>query len=300
MIILYTELKKHSLCKNGYISQIVKVNKINKNQIIAMSICSKIMLQINSKLGWTNYKINLNDDIKDKRLMIIGIDSSHIKGMRTWVAMVASINPSFTDFYNKEEIIEEENKIQLKFCINTFIDEAVSVFQKEEINKEEKPGGIVIYRQGVSLQQKEFLKDEISSIDDCCKAKGIKYYYILVNTKPTLKFFEKTNEGYINPNSGLLIFDDITNKNYFEFYLQPQNVNQGSATPSCFHVAYGDLDCPAMIPKLTFDWCHIYINWQGAVRILNVIKAAEKLSKITAKYTLGELIENINLGQPYL
>ena len=176
MIILYTELKKHSLCKNGYISQIVKVNKINKNQIIAMSICSKIMLQINSKLGWTNYKINLNDDIKDKRLMIIGIDSSHIKGMRTWVAMVASINPSFTDFYNKEEIIEEgEKKIKLKFCINTFINEAVSVLQKEEINKGEKPGGIVICRQGVSLQQKKILKDEISSIDVCCKAKGIQY-----------------------------------------------------------------------------------------------------------------------------
>ena len=107
-------------------------------------------------------------------------------------------------------------------------------------------------------------------------------------------------EGYKNPESGLLIIDGITNKNYFEFYLQPQLVNEGSATPSCFHVAYGNLDCPTLIPKLTFDLCHIYSNWQGTVRIPNVIKAAEKLAKITAKYTQDELNDNLKLGQAYL
>ena len=295
---LYSALKKHSICRNGYVSQVVKVNSIRKKG--AMSVCSKILLQINAKLGGISYKINLDKEIKDERLMIIGVDSSHIKGMRTGVAMVASINDSFTDFYNKEEIIKEENKSQLKFCVSSFIEEAVAVFQKQKINNGEKPKGIVIYRQGVSLQQKEYLKDEIALINNCCKTKGIKYYYILVNTKTTFKFFEKTNNGYLNPQSGLLILDGITNRKYFEFYLQPQEVTQGSATPSCFHVAYGDLDCPAMIPKLTFDLCHIYSNWQGTVRIPNVIKAAEKLAKITAKYTLGELNENLKVGQSYL
>ena len=42
--------------------------------------------------------------------MIIGVDSSHIKGHRTGMAMVATINTSFTNFYNKELIIEEANK----------------------------------------------------------------------------------------------------------------------------------------------------------------------------------------------
>ena len=97
-----------------------------------------------------------------------------------------------------------------------------------------------------------------------------------------------------------MILDGITNKNYFEFYIQPQKVTQGSATPSCFHVAYGNLNFPEMIPKFTFDLCHIYSNWQGTVRIPNVIKAAEKLAKITAKYTKGELNENLQIGQAYL
>ena len=55
-----------------------------------------------------------------------------------------------------------------------------------------------------------------------------------------------------------------------------------------------------MIPKFTYDLCHIYSNWQGTIRIPNVIKAAEKLSKMTAKYTHGELNKNLQIGQSYL
>ena len=132
------------------------------------------------------------------------------------------------------------------------------------------------------------------------KQKKILYYYILVNTKTTYKFFEKGSNGFSNPAPGLLIMDQITNRNFFEFYIQPQQVTGGSATPTCFHVAFGDLDFAEIIPKFTYDLCHIYSNWQGTVRIPNVIKAAEKLSKMTAKYTLGELNKDLKLGQAYL
>ena len=151
-----------------------------------------------------------------------------------------------------------------------------------------------------SLQQKDFLKTEIWQIDQTCKTKGVLYYYILVNTKTTFKFFEKSGNKYYNPYSGLLVIDGVTNRNYYEFYIQPQEVTQGSATPTCFHVAYGDLNVPELIPKLTYDLCHIYSNWQGTVRIPNVIKAAEKLSKVTAKYTLGKLNSELKYGQAYL
>jgi len=54
------------------------------------------------------------------------------------------------------------------------------------------------------------------------------------------------------------------------------------------------------IPKLTYDLCYLYSNWQGAVRVPNVIKAAEKLSKMTAKYTFEKLSPNLDFGQAYL
>ena len=307
---LYQKLKENSLVKNGYVSQVIKVKSISKKG--AMSVCSKILLQINAKLQGISYQIEIDKEIKNKKIMVIGVDSSHVRGKRTGVAMVASINENYTDFYNKENIINEDKKEQLNFCVSNFIEEACSEYEKK--NKY-KPDNIIIYRQGVSLHQKEFLKIEISLIDEVCKNKNIKYYYILVNTKTSFKFFEK-NKGkpkknynknkindsgkYKNPDAGLLIMGGITNKNFFEFYIQPQEVTMGSATPTCFHVAYGNMDFAEKIPKFTFDLCHIYSNWQGTVRIPNVIKCAEKLSKMTAKYTMGELNPDLKFGQVYL
>ena len=295
---IYTQLKRHSLCKNGYVSQVVKANSLRKKG--AMSICSKILLQLNAKLGGVSYQTSIDKTISDRNLMVVGVDSCHIKGEGTGVAMVATINDSFTDFYNKEEIIKEsDNKKEgLEYCVSSFIEEAIEVYKKK--HKGEKPKGIVIYRQGVSLQQKNFLEIEIEQIDNTCKTKNILYYYILVNTKTTFKFFEKSSNSYSNPGSGLLIIEGVTNRNFFEFYIQPQEVTQGSATPTCFHVAFGNLNFPEMIAKFTFDLCHIYSNWQGTVRMPNVIKAAEKLSKMTAKYTQAELNTNLKVGQAYL
>ena len=92
----------------------------------------------------------------------------------------------------------------------------------------------------------------------------------------------------------------MTNPHFYEFYIQPQEVTGGSATPTCFHVAYGNMNSPEFIPKFTFDLCHTYANWQGPVRIPNVIKAAEKLSKMTSKYTKGSLNKELIKGQAYL
>ena len=37
----------------------------------------------------------------------------------------------------------------------------------------------------------------------------------------------------------ILVHDGVTNPNFFEFYIQPQEVTGGSATPTCYHVAFG-------------------------------------------------------------
>ena len=70
-------------------------------------------MQINAKIRGISYITEIDDNIKKQNLMVIGVDSSHIKGKRTGVAMVGTINNTFTDFFNKEEIIEEKNKEQL-------------------------------------------------------------------------------------------------------------------------------------------------------------------------------------------
>ena len=150
------------------------------------------------------------------------------------------------------------------------------------------------------MQQKKYLKDEIAQIDFFCKTIKILYYYILVNTKINFKFYEKNNEKYYNPGTGILVIDRVENRNFFEFYIQPKEVTQGSATPTCFHVAYGDFNFPEFIPKFTYDLCHIYSNWQGTISIPNVIKSAKKLSEMAIKYTYSKLNEKLEKGQAYL
>ena len=114
----------------------------------------------------------------------------------------------------------------------------------------------------------------------------------MVNKKPSLKFFEKGSNNkmnrndnritYDNPESGLLICDKVIDSDKFEFYIQPQKVTQGTATPTRFQVEYGNLDCPELLPKLTFDLCFLYSNWRGPVRVPAPLKYAEKLAKSKA------------------
>jgi aubergine-like protein len=310
---LYKEIKKHSLSFAGYNSQVIKPESLNRN---AMSVASKILLQINYKLGGYTYKVNFAKDVTKQNLMIVGIDSSHIAGKRTGVAMVATMNNDFTEYYNKIDIIPESKKETLVFCVASFLKEAISKYYEANKKRNSKtlvPSGIVIYRQGVSREQKLFLKSEEKAIrdflngvdeDGMLKSSPIPYFYVLVNTKTNYKFFESTKQknvvDYLNPSAGLLVMDDVTDPNFFEFYIQPQIVTQGTATPTCFHVAFGNMKSPEIIPKLTYDLCFLYANWQGPVRVPGPLKAAEKLSKMTAKFTKAELNEKLKTSQAYL
>jgi hypothetical protein len=58
---LYKGLKQHSLSDIGYRSQVVKPGSLMKN---AMSVCSKIILQINYKIGGSTYKIEFDKFVK--------------------------------------------------------------------------------------------------------------------------------------------------------------------------------------------------------------------------------------------
>jgi aubergine-like protein len=315
---LYDPLKKHSMENKGYVTQIVCTKSIyGKN---AMSIISNILLQANSKIGGSSYKIEFDSEVKKRNLMLVGIESSNLKneeGAKGVVAMCATLNNNFTTYTHKKIEIEDDIKNCFSLPVASFIYEAICEYFK--LNKK-LPGGVVIYRQGVSREQKLHLSAEVESINNLLNGcttdyellskMKIPYYYILVNKKTSLKFFESDSsqnsfnsvssktkgkfssiqQTFDNPDPGLLIYNSMTDPEIFEFYLQPQKVNQGTATPTNFHVAFGTLDCPEIIPKLTYDLCYLYTNWRGPVRVPAPLKYAEKLAKTIPK--LNEKIKN--------
>ena len=161
---LYLPLKKHSLTAKGYISQVIKyesIIRIIKNKKGLDSYFSKILLQINNKLGGFNYFLNLEPFINDLNIMLIGVDSSHTWGKKigknnnkaTGVAMVSTKDKNFSKFYSKEEIFKYDNHYSsaTRRAISGFIEEAVIKYSKE--NKGKIPNNIIIYRQGIAHNQ---------------------------------------------------------------------------------------------------------------------------------------------------
>ncbi len=90
-----------------------------------------------------------------------------------------------------------------------------------------------------------FLKylNELKEKQEIVKKYNHKFVYVCCNLKGVLKFFEKAgNKGFANPKSGLCGDSNVTQKDKYEFYIQPQFVNQGTATPCHYQVLYEDVD----------------------------------------------------------
>ena len=75
---VYDPLKKHSMESKGYVTQFIVTNSLyGKN---SLSIVSNILLQANSKVGGTSYKVDFEAEVRKKNLMLVGVDSSHQNG----------------------------------------------------------------------------------------------------------------------------------------------------------------------------------------------------------------------------
>lgn len=295
---LYTKLKFYTQEQKGIVTQFIKTKSLKKN---ALSVVSNILIQMNTKIGGISCIADFNEEIKKENLMIVGVDSSGYEESGKLfqnISFCASLDEYFTNYVNKKTTITIEDYDNTNLPIANFMETALSEYFR--IHKR-FPGGVIIYRQGISHGQKNYLKTEIEQLHKifngdsdkkCFKEIKIKYYYVLVNKKSTLKFFEKdtynkrnrnNDKGiYDNPDSGLLICDKLISSDKFEYYIQPQKVTQGTATPTCFQVEYGTMNCPEILPKLTFDLCFLYSNWRGPVRVPAPLKYAEKLAKSKA------------------
>jgi aubergine-like protein len=295
---LYAKLKFYTQEQKGIVTQFIKNKSLKKN---ALSVVSNILIQMNTKIGGISCVANFQEDVKKRNLMVVGVDSSGYEEngkLFQNISFCASLDEYFTNYVNKKTTITIEDYDNTNLPIANFMEIALSEYFKIHKNF---PEGVIIYRQGISHGQKNYLKSEIEQLNKifngdsekkCFKDIKIKYYYVLVNKKPTLKFFEESTYNkrnrnndkgiYDNPDSGLLICDKLISSDKFEFYIQPQKVTQGTATPTCFQVEYGNMNSPEILPKLTFDLCFLYSNWRGAVRVPAPLKYAEKLAKSKA------------------
>ena len=291
----YPALKNYFYKKLGLITQFGITKKLADKKR-GNSIQFNLVDQFNVKIGGENHHINFvkenimkNSDV----FLVIGLKTQVERATGKVKYCMTSSRNKFLNYINTSVKECENNKQQRDALLTTMFKDAIQNLMKQSPNP---PNYIILYRKGgnyieniqLALDEKDIFIKVITDLEEMLKktkniSMQIPFYYICCNLKSDMKFFEvasNDSKSYANPKSGLIIDEGVTQKNRFEFYIQPQFVNQGTATPShyqvmCSHQHNDDVLKLEQLEKLTFYLCYYYFTWAGAIREPGALKMAE-------------------------
>ena len=150
-----------------------------------------------------------------------------------------------------------------------------------------------MFRDGVSDSQRvSVLTDEVGAIKLAFANAGTYYsdfvvpglIYTVVNKRTNARFYYEQGGSTTNPPLGTVIDSKIVDKTGYDYYITPAKANQGSMTPTHFHVIYDDSGRPCDdIQVLSYRMCYSYYNWSGSIRVPAPCQYAHKMA-----YNYGE------------
>lgn len=299
----YSQLKEYFINSCQIATQFV-ISKKLQDPKRAGSIMFNIVEQINIKMGGTNFYIDFYGEniIKPGKVyLILGLEVRQING-ETHYSLTSTTNPNLnkmiTTFKRCKNVKEEKEK-----AIEELMISALDGLK----NAPHPPDYIILYRQGGNyIQNKKLAEIEVPMFNkylnerkaaDVSKNFNPKFIYVCCNLKGDLKFFENGNGKYSNPKSGLCVDSAVTQKDKYEFYIQPQYVNQGTATPCHYQVLYEDRDPNndennlklEELQLLSFYLSFYYWTWAGAVRVPGALKLATTAMDFFSKHLGSKL-----------
>ena len=289
----YSELKEFFINSCQLSTQFVISKKLQDSKR-AGSIMFNLVEQINIKMGGTNFLIDFKGENilrKDKIYLILGLECTQSKG-ELICTLTSTTNPylnkTITSFKKCKNSKQEKEKTLTSLFENAF-------HGIQSTGAPHPPDYIILYRQGGNYVQNKKTAEievpiflnylEIKKAEDAVFSKyNPKFIYVCCNLKGDLKFFEQNsdNRNYMNPKSGMCVDSEITQKDKYEFYIQPQYVNQGTATPCHYQVLYEDRDLVdddnnlklEELQMISFYLSFYYWTWSGAVRVPGTLKLA--------------------------
>jgi len=274
----YSDIKKACSINLKVPSQCLIVKNLRGKK--TMSIATKVAIQINAKLGGIVWE--METPLSDT--MIVGIDVGHHgRGSKkqSIAGFCATMNPkSFTNYFSKVSI-QSQNQEIINNLRSNIKDALKSYFQKNK----SLPKKIIIYRDGVGDGQLGALIDfEIPQF----KAAFLEFpsynpelLVVVVKKKINTRLFS----GSSNPYPGTLVDTGCTQNNWYDFFLVSQHVNQGTASPTHYHVIYDTCNIkPYHFQLLTYRLCHLYYNWTGTVRVPSPCAYAHRLAFLTTQH----------------
>ncbi|XP_039962265.1 protein piwi [Bactrocera tryoni] len=279
----YSSIKKKGCLERAIPTQVI-TQKSAGNQRGLMSIATKVAIQINCKLGYTPWMI----DLPLSGLMTIGYDvaKSTRDRSKAFGALVASMDmKTNATFYST--VAECSSHDVLANSLWAMMTKALRQYRREHENK--LPTRILFYRDGVgegSLRQvyEHEVKDVVEKLDQeykrCGSEKPPMFAYVVVSKSINTRFF--MNRGQ-NPTPGTIVDDVVTLPERYDFFLVSQSVRQGTVSPTSYNIVYSNIRLtPDQMQLLTYKMTHLYYNWSGTTRVPAVCQYAKKLATLVA------------------
>lgn len=297
----YPSIKQYLNTKLGIPSQCVLEENRNKPDSYYTNVANQMVV----KSGGELYHITLHQFLIANPTMILGVDCARAKGNKKRFTMTFTYNQFYSKFYSEErECSRGEEDITLRLMLNN----AFNFFLKYA----PKIVFLFVYRTGGNDRQNdEILRREVPIFTSFVSGKGpgaykegmaVKMIYLVVNKKNDLKFFKTPQDGreLANPEKGTVIDSHVLTPEKYEFYLQPQFVNQGTATPVHFLVLYDEIHMPIEeLESITYKQTYYYWNWNGPVREPAALKYAEVCGAFNSKVLKNEPIHENLKNTPY-
>jgi len=313
----YKAIKDACYKEHGVPCQAVVSTTLKKN---AMSVCSKILLQMNAKIGKELWITEQPKDLPAKT-MIIGADVYHSTKVgqekKSCIGFCASLNPEFNRFFSKVTLQKREGD-EIMTNIGKLVKEAVLKYFAFN-GKKFLPEYIIFYRDGVAENQLgSIMKFETQTIIDQLKSipgYDFKFAEIVVTKRIDDRLFANEAapgqqrpggrggsepKNFFNPPAGTVVAEKIVS-DHFDFLLVSQNVNQGTCTPTHYNVIYDTTGLSQdVFWQLTYNQCYNYYNWNGGVRVPAPVQYAHKLAYLVGQTVQGDPHDNLDQTLYYL
>ncbi|XP_018059690.1 PREDICTED: protein argonaute-3 [Atta colombica] len=284
----YSAIKKLCCVQKAIPSQVIISKTISKSHKLK-SITEKIALQINCKLGGALWTLAL----PLKNCMICGIDVYHAGvggGSRKSVAgFIASLDTRLTKWHSR--IYMQASKQELVDMLQVCLTSAINAFHKYNGCNPER---IMIYRDGVGDGDLDYVenyevKQLLATFNRIAPNYKPQLSVIIVQKRINTRIFIKGRDGLDNPAPGTIVDSCITRRNYYDFFLVPQNVRQGTVTPTHYIVIHDSSNMETdLMQRLTYKLCHLYYNWPGTIRVPAPCQYAHKLVYLVGQNLLAE------------
>lgn len=243
----YNAVKRVCTAEFPVPSQVVKLRTTTNKRLDA--ILFKIIVQVNCKLGGEPWTVRTSPDFNDT--MLVGIDVCHGSG-KSVVGLVATTNSTFSKYFSS--VVFQGKSQEIVSVLSNFVATAINEYKRK--NKK-VPRNVIVYRDGVGDGQLEYvLKQEVPQyligFDKADKLATPKLAVIIVKKRIHTRLFVASPNSYDNPMAGTVVDSTIMHPGWYDFFLVSQSVNQGTVTPTHYHVIEDQLGLkPQLIQAFT-------------------------------------------------